>query len=111
MRWAELYHGVTEATGRSAKIDSPKIRGMIEAAGFTDLKEEVFKVYINPWSTNPRDNNIGKWFNLALAHSSFSLIMKPLVEKFGWDMADIKALQSAIQDEAQQLTNHTYCTM
>ncbi|KAF7548281.1 hypothetical protein G7046_g8731 [Stylonectria norvegica] len=109
--WAELFYTGMDEFNRTARIRSYETRQMIEAAGFTEFKEEVIKAYVCPWSQDRRIRELARWFNLGLSHSLESLSFMPLIEKHGMKYEEVRELCKKVKNEICVLRYHTYCTM
>ncbi|KAH7118201.1 hypothetical protein B0J13DRAFT_569996 [Dactylonectria estremocensis] len=49
-QWAQLFLAGMDQFNRSARVTPRETRQMIEAAGFTDVKQEVIQAFVCPWS-------------------------------------------------------------
>lgn len=109
--WSDQYYEAAELYGRTARIVPGETRRLLEEAGFTDIKEQTVKAWVCPWSQDPRDREIGRWFNLALSHSLDALTLKPFVEKLGYQETEVRQLNEDVKKEICLMGNHTYCTV
>lgn len=100
-----------DKANRSARVAPAKIQQVIEAAGFTDVKQEVIKAFVCPWSSNRRERDIARWFNLGLSLGLESLSMVPLVKTHGLTYEEVQDLCAKVKDEICTLQYHTYCHM
>lgn len=110
-QWAELFYSGMDQFNRSARVMPLETRQRIEAAGFTDIKEEVIPSYVCPWSDDRRIRELARWFNLGLSHSLESLSLMPLIEKHGMKLEEVQELCDKVKKEICILRYHTYCNM
>lgn len=110
-QWAELYYSGMDQFNRSARVRPQDTRQMMEAAGFTDVREEVIKAFVCPWSVDRREREIARWFNFGLSHSLESLGIVPLVEQHGLTVEEVKELCQTARKETCILRYHIYCNM
>ncbi|CAM1504342.1 Fc.00g019330.m01.CDS01 [Cosmosporella sp. VM-42] len=110
-KWADLFYSGMDQFNRNARVRSFETRQMIEAAGFTEFKEEVIKAFVCPWSTDRRVRELARWFNLGLTHSLEALSFMPLIEKHGMKYEEVRELCSQVKKEICILRYHTYCTI
>ncbi|KAH7001570.1 methyl transferase [Ilyonectria destructans] len=109
--WAELFYDGMDQFNRRARVLPHETRQMIEAAGFTDIREEVIKAYVCPWSNDRAERELARWFNLGLTHSLEALSLMPLIEKQGMKFEDVRELCEKVKKEICVLRYHTYCTI
>lgn len=109
--WTELFYDGMDQFNRRARVLPHETRQMIEAAGFTDIKEEVIKASVSPWSEDRADRTFARWFNLGLSHSLEALSLMPLIEKQGMKFEDVRELCEKVKKEICVLGYHTYCNM
>ncbi|KPM40712.1 hypothetical protein AK830_g5848 [Neonectria ditissima] len=109
--WAELFYQGMDEFDRGARVIPEETRRMIEAAGFTDVKEEVIKAYVCPWSPDRAERDLARWFNLGLTHSLEALSLMPLIEKKGMTAEEVRGLCAKVKKEICVLRYHTYCNI
>ncbi|KAH7156311.1 methyl transferase [Dactylonectria macrodidyma] len=109
--WAALFYSGMDKFDRSARVKSDERYLMMEAAGFTDIKEEVIKAYVCPWSEDRTVRELARWFNLGLTHSLDSLSLMPLIEKLGMTLEEVNELTGKVKKEICVLRYHTYCNI
>ncbi|KAH7155508.1 methyl transferase [Dactylonectria estremocensis] len=109
--WATLFYSGMDMFDRSARVNSNERYLMMEAAGFTDIKEEVIRAYVCPWSEDRTERELARWFNLGLTHSLDSLSLIPLIEKMGMTLEQVKELSEKVKKEICVLRYHTYCNI
>lgn len=84
---------------------------MIEEAGFVDFEQRTICCYVNPWSEDPKEREIAKWFNAGLRDSLQALGLMPMIEKLGMTKEQVDALCNRAIEENTKLRYHGYCTM
>ncbi|CAF3449113.1 unnamed protein product [Fusarium graminearum] len=110
-KWAELFFDGMDRFNRIARVVPQETRQLLEATGFTDVKQEMIRAYVCPWSSDRQEREIARWFNIGLSHSLESLSLKPLVEKLGWKPEDVRKLCTTAKRETCVLRFHTYCNI
>ncbi|KAH6977717.1 methyl transferase [Ilyonectria destructans] len=109
--WAELFYDGMDQFNRRARVLPHETRQMIEAAGFTDISEEVIKAYVCPWSEVRAERKLARWFNLGLTHSLEALSLMPLIEKQEMKFDEVRKLCERVKKEICALDNHAYCNI
>ncbi|KAH6973339.1 hypothetical protein EDB80DRAFT_900504 [Ilyonectria destructans] len=107
--WAELFYDGMDHFNRCARVKPQETRQMIEAAGFTDVREEVIKVNVCPWSENKAEHELARWFNLRLTQSLEALSLMPPIEKKEMTIDEVRQLCAKVKKEMCTLSYHTYC--
>ncbi|KAH7175725.1 methyl transferase [Dactylonectria macrodidyma] len=110
-QWAQLFLAGMDQFNRSARVTPRETRQMIEAAGFTDVRQDVIQALVCPWSPDWRKREIARWFNLALSLSLESLSMMPLIEKQGLKYEEVRELCARVKREICNSRYHTYCNI
>lgn len=109
--WTELFITGMERVDRSVKVEPDETRHLIEEAGFTDFRQEVIKVYYNPWSPDQRERETGRWFNLGFCLALEALSLLPMVDKLGMSEDEVKELCTRVKTEICTLRWHPYCKL
>ena len=110
-RWSSKFFDAMDAYSQSIRVRPERTRQQLEAAGFVDTKETMIQLYLNPWSNEEIDKEIGKWFNLGFSHSLMALAIKPTVTMLGMSEDKIKGLCDQAEAEACRLNHHAYCKL
>nr|AMD39000.1 methyl transferase [Fusarium babinda] len=111
VKWAELFLDGMDRFNRSARVTPQETQQQLEAAGFTDVRHEVTKAYVCPWSPDRQEREIARWFNIGLSHSLEAMSLKPLIEKLGLKAEEVRELCSRAKRETCVLRYHTYCNI
>ena len=67
-----------EEYGLSMRVNSPAVMQGLRAAGFVDIKQEVFDMPLSEWTDDEERNEIGRYFNLALTQTMEEFLLCPL---------------------------------
>jgi hypothetical protein len=110
-KWSELFFDGMERFNRTARVMPQETQQLLEATGFVEVKHEVHRAYVCPWSSDRHEREIARWFNIGLSHSLEALAMKPLVEKLGFKAEDVRELCNTAKRETCVLRYHTYCNI
>ncbi|EXL39657.1 hypothetical protein FOCG_17744 [Fusarium oxysporum f. sp. radicis-lycopersici 26381] len=110
-RWSELFLSSMDKSNRSARVVPAKMQQLIKAAGFTDVKEKVIQAFVCPWTSNSHEQDVARWFNLALSRSFETLSMMPLIEKQGLTYKEVGELCARAREEICVLQNHAFCNI
>lgn len=92
-------------------MDAAAARGAMEAAGFTDFREEVIRCYVNPWMSDRHERDVARWFNLGLSHGIPAMSTMPMIEGLGMDQEEVRKLCSDVNHEICVLRYHAYFNM
>jgi hypothetical protein len=84
---------------------------MLESQGFVEIQEQVIKVPLNPWPSDPHLKDIGRWYNLGLTQGLEALTLGPLTRVNQWSKADVDKLISEAKREICSKKYHAYCNM
>ncbi|KAH6953752.1 methyl transferase [Ilyonectria sp. MPI-CAGE-AT-0026] len=109
--WTDLFYDGMDQFNRCARVMPEETRQRIEAAGFTDLKEDVIKAYVCPWSKGGDERELARWFNLGLTDSLEPLSLMSLIEKQDMKFDDVRELCKKAKKEICDLRYHTYCNI
>ncbi|RDW72979.1 S-adenosyl-L-methionine-dependent methyltransferase-18 [Coleophoma cylindrospora] len=102
-----------DATNRAYKplAYNTETRADLERQGFVEIQEQVIKVPLNPWPTDPHLKDIGRWYNLGLVQGLEAVSLGPLTRVFGWKKEDVDRLVAEAKKELCSRRYHTYCNM
>ncbi|TAQ83533.1 hypothetical protein B7494_g8143 [Chlorociboria aeruginascens] len=95
LKLTELFTEAGEISGqtfRTFEIMKPSL----EAAGFVNVVERIFKSPIGTWPSNPKMKELGRWGLLGLDVGLEGYTMAPLTRLLGWNANEVHVLlQSA----------------
>ncbi|OHE97443.1 methyltransferase domain-containing protein [Colletotrichum orchidophilum] len=83
----------------------------LRAAGFTDITEKMIRLPTNPWSQDPFEQELGRWFNLGLTHCLEGLTLAPFIQVEGWPRQEVDRLVEDLKKDICRLNVHAYCRM
>ncbi|RFU72149.1 methyl transferase [Trichoderma arundinaceum] len=109
--WSQKFQRAMHRYQRSVKVSSQDTKRMMEAAGFTDFTETTVRCYVNPFSPDRHDRELGRWFNLAITLGLQAMSMMPMIENLGMTEADVVDLCERVKSEMCILRFHAYCTL
>jgi hypothetical protein len=108
--WARFLLDATNRAYRplAYNVDT---RAMLERQGFVEIQEQVIKVPLNPWPTDPHLKDIGRWYNLGLTQGLEAVTLGPLTRMFEWSKADVDKLIADAKREICSKKFHAYCNL
>lgn len=112
LKWSNLLRESMHAYGRP--IDSAVgYEEQLEAAGFVDVKQYVYKWPTNGWAKDRRHKLIGRWNheNLlgGLAGFSLALLTRPREENgLGWSVEEVERLLAGVRRDLRDGGIHAY---
>lgn len=109
--WTDFFITGMEKFGRSVKVEPEETRHLMEQAGFVDFRQEVIKIYYNPWSTERQEREIGRWFNLGFCLALEAMSLLPMTEQLNETPERIRKLCSEVKKEICTLRWHPYCKL
>jgi hypothetical protein len=110
VQWANYLVNATERAYRPLAYNL-HTRQMLETLGFVDISEQVIKVPLNPWPTDPHLKEIGRWYNLALVQGLEALSLGPFARMLQWSKEDVDRIVKAAKWDICLKKYHTYCNM
>lgn len=109
-RWADLFYEGGEKMGRSfAVARGHTMRDGLEAAGFIDVVEKKVKAPIHSWPRDPRLQQAGALFQLALEESVEGFGMFMLTQVLGWQKEEVMVLLAQFRAEMKKKSNCGWC--
>ena len=110
---AHWAHNIIEASLRAYRPLSYNndTRRMLEGQGFVEIREEVIKAPLNPWSADPHLKDIGRWFCLGMIRGLEGMTLGPLTRYNGWSKDDVSRLCQDVEKEILSKKIHAYCNM
>ncbi|KAL1842533.1 hypothetical protein VTJ49DRAFT_5009 [Mycothermus thermophilus] len=110
-QWADELLDAMDSFGRPMRMDSNLVKQRLRQAGFVDVKEEVIRLPVNRWVSDPHEKDIGRWFNLGLRQSLQPLALGPLFRNQQRTPAEVRDLVNKVKMELWPTTVHAYCTL
>jgi hypothetical protein len=84
LEWGRLQSEATNYIGRPVRIAN-KLNKWYQDCGFTEVREEVYNLPINPWPKDPRLKFLGKCWARQLVTGLSAFSLRPFQAAFGWD--------------------------
>ncbi|TVY71330.1 Secondary metabolism regulator [Lachnellula suecica] len=110
VNWTRQVLEATATTYRPLAYNTDT-RFILERQGFVDIQEEIIKVPMNPWETDPHLKNIGRWYNLGLTQGLDALSIAPLMRIKGWKKPEVDRIVQDVKREVCSKRIHAYCNM
>ncbi len=107
LKWSELVVDAGVKMGRSCNA-ALKFKEWLEAAGFEEVKEIVYKWPINPWPKDKELKEIGMWQFENLYHGISGLSMAFFTRFLGSDRAELEVFLADVRDNMRDRTMHAY---
>ena len=87
------FHHITTAAEKQGRplVVAPKMKAMMEEAGFEDVVAQTAVWPAGPWPRDKRLKEIGKWGLIGAIDSVFPFALH-LLTKEGWKVEDIRKL-------------------
>lgn len=111
-RWAQLFYQGGEKMGRTFAISKGHtMRDGLEAAGFVDIEERRLKAPMHGWPKDPKLQQAGLLFQLALEESIEGFGMFLLTQILGWHEDEVIVLLAEMRREVRKKSNYAWCMM
>ena len=110
LEWTRLLFEATAQAHRPMEYNT-QTRAMLEWGRFVDISEEIIRVPLNSWPTDPYLKEVGRWYNLGLTEGLEALSLGPLTRVAGWTKAEVEKLCSEVKKEVCNKKFHVYCNM
>jgi hypothetical protein len=110
VQWANYLADATERAYRSLAYNR-HTRQMLETFGFVDISEQVIKVALNSWGSDPHSSEMGRWYNLGFVRGVEALSLAPFVRMFHWKFENVDRIVAAAKRDICMKKNHAYCNM
>ncbi|CAM1505131.1 Fc.00g107680.m01.CDS01 [Cosmosporella sp. VM-42] len=108
-RWADLFYQGGEKMGRTFACSvGHTMRDNMEAAGFVDIVEKKIKTPIHGWPKDPKLQQAGLLFQLALEESIEGFGMFLLTQILGWQQEEVIVLLSQMRKELKKKSYYGY---
>ncbi|MCJ1454022.1 hypothetical protein MMC28_004372 [Mycoblastus sanguinarius] len=99
-----------EAARRFGKIMniSPQFNSMVNAAGFQDVHEDIYKVPLTPWPADPKQKLLGQYMHLQMTESIEAFCLALFSRVLGWDNNRIQVLLAGVRADLRNKNMHMY---
>ncbi|RDW84849.1 hypothetical protein BP6252_02439 [Coleophoma cylindrospora] len=88
-RWSTLFTEAGEITGQSFRV-CETMRAAIEASGFVNVVETIYKTPIGGWPQDSRLREIGRWSLLGFDTGIEGYAIALLTRVFGWNPTEVQ---------------------
>ena len=88
--------------------DAPKLREMMEAAGFVKIVERVFFTPIGPWPKNRALKEVGLYWRAVLMEGLEAIALKPLIQGLGWSKEEVDVFCAKTRSAYLDRSTHAY---
>jgi hypothetical protein len=108
--WHRLVSDATERAYRplAYKTDT---QGLLTARGFVEIREQILRIPVNSWPTDPIEKDIGRWYNVGFAQGLEAMSLAPLTRMYNWEPAAVVRLCSEVKQEVCSKQFRAYCNM
>ncbi len=108
IQWARY---LADATDRAYKplAYNADTRQTLQHLGFVDISEQVIRVPMNPWPTDPHQKDIGRWYNLGFVQGLEAFTLGPLSRMLEWNKESVDRLIAEVKREVCSKRYHVYC--
>ena len=91
---------------------APKISSYMRSAGFIDIQEQIYKLPLNSWPSDPHFKEIGdRWGEMMLAGVSGFSYKFMGAEGFGWPKHEIEVWLAGVRKAMKDRNIHAYQTL
>ncbi|KAF7551167.1 hypothetical protein G7Z17_g5200 [Cylindrodendrum hubeiense] len=109
-RWADLFYEGGEKMGRSFTVSQGHtMRDNMEAAGFVDIVEKKVKAPMHGWPRDPKLQQAGLLFLLALDESIEGFGIFLLTQILDWQKEEVLVLIAEFRREMKKKSNFGWC--
>ncbi|KAI9863974.1 MAG: hypothetical protein M1824_006012 [Vezdaea acicularis] len=105
----ELYNVLAVAAGRVG-IDlavSTKFKGLMEQAGYANVREEVFDLPLGGWPKDPRLKEIGVFQRVQMVEGLQGIAMGLLTRVMGWSTQKVEVFLAGVRAEMKNKRVHS----
>jgi hypothetical protein len=88
--------------------DPMKWKGWLEARGYQNVTERVFKLPFNPWPKDPRMKLLGAWEMENLLHGLEAMVTRMFQKGLGWTDAEVTVFLAFLRKEIKNPQMHGY---
>jgi hypothetical protein len=88
--------------------DTPKLKGMMEDAGFINITERLFFTPIGPWPKNRALKEVGLYWRAVLMEGLEAIALAPLIKGLGWQKAEVDVFCAKTRAAYLDRKTHSY---
>jgi len=109
----QWYNTLEEATKRIGKsiLLPPNMKETLQIMGFVDIREEVIKLPLNQWSSDPEAQAMALWYNPCFTDCLEPLSLKPFTRSFQWVPDQVSPYLEEVKKASRDTSLHAYNNM
>ena len=107
VQWYEWLEDATNRASRSIKYPPTTVQ-MLQAQGFVDIRETVIRLPLNTWPSDPKQKDIGRWYNLGMCEGLEAVSLGPLTRVYRWPAEDVRRLVGEVKSAMCNKRYHVY---
>jgi hypothetical protein len=111
VQWADGLLDAMDGFDKPMRVNSELTKRALADAGFVDINEETIKFALNGWPTDPREKEMGRWFNLGITKGLQAYSLAPLHWGQGKSLPEINQLLDRVHEEIRSVNIHAYFTL
>ncbi|RMJ28403.1 Methyltransferase [Aspergillus sp. HF37] len=105
--WTRLHNEACEKFGKRMDIAHCQRQWMIDA-GFTNVKEEIFKIPLNPWAKDRKMKELGRYHQVNMLEAMESYSMALFTRILDWSADEAKIFFAGVRTELMDRSLHLY---
>lgn len=109
-RWSTLLIDASASLGRPINV-AHKYKDLMQAAGFVDIEERIYKWPQNWWPKDPKYKEIGMWTLANLDDGLEGLSLALFTRGLGWSKEEVLAFLIDVRKDIRNLKIHAYWPM
>ncbi|OJJ42111.1 hypothetical protein ASPZODRAFT_77660, partial [Penicilliopsis zonata CBS 506.65] len=90
---------------------TPKIKGVVEKQGFTNVSEQIFPVPAGGWPKDKRMKDIGRLCAVNVIEGVDAFTAAPFSEVLGWSRDEIEVLNAGVRQDCKRRDLHAMWNM
>lgn len=104
-RWITTLLDTMDGVGHSGRV-GPKLGGLVQGAGFQEIKHQKFLVPIGPWAKDPYYQEVGLMNLAQILEGLEGFTMRVYCDMLGWTQTEAEVLLAEVRKELKKL--HTF---
>ncbi|KAI1770768.1 S-adenosyl-L-methionine-dependent methyltransferase [Hypoxylon cercidicola] len=106
-QWGKVFNEAGKQSGKTFRVVEDDIqRKAMEAAGFVDIEEHVFKA--RTWPAEEKMKELGQFLQLALYHDIEGFLMMVWTNTMKWSVEEIHIYSAHLRRELRSKNLHPY---
>ncbi|RMJ22390.1 Methyltransferase [Aspergillus sp. HF37] len=107
VKWIKLLNEASDRFGKSMNVALRYKQWMIDA-GFKDVREEAYKVPLNPWAKNPKLKEIGRFQQVNMLEGQETFTLALFTRVLGWSAEEVTVFLADVRKELVDRSIHIY---